>query len=150
MCPHLPLCGKRCGCDGRLIVVTELRHLLERSVLYHKLGAVCSSESGDSSVAIVTRWARPRHGQHICLQTAQTGSGAHPACCSTGISDLFWVSGYHYLVLVLRMCGAKPVLPLYAFTVFTGTALLCVFVCVCVCVCVFDNTKLFYCTPARF
>ena len=132
-CVHLLLCVKICvwtwGCavgrrsyDDRPIVVVELSCLLKRSVLYHKLGAVCSSESGDSSVDIVTRqWAgrygvRTRQGQEISVLfklpspalgptqlTIQRASASFPG---------WWVLSCHYLVLMLRMCGVKPLPPL--------------------------------------
>ena len=66
------------------------------------------------------------------LHNDQTDSGAHPASYKRGTESLSLgkssknvnLTIYLHLVPLLRMCGATPLLSLYAFVEWTGTTLL--------------------------
>jgi len=93
----------------------------------------------DSVVGEMTRLRAVRSGLWITLealdfsllQNVRTGSGTHLACCSgigvlsEGYScrDFNWITPLR-LALRLRMGGAVPLLPLYAFMPRTATTLL--------------------------
>ena len=70
------------------------------------------------------------------LQIIQTGSGAHLAFCSMGTGFLprgqsrrgGRLTTHIHLVPRLRMSGAVPLLPLYAFMAWTGKTLIYLFV----------------------
>jgi hypothetical protein len=65
------------------------------------------------------------------FQNIQTGSGAHPASCSMGTGFFpggeaavgVMLTSHLQLVPRLRMNGAIPLLPLYAFMAWTGEEL---------------------------
>jgi hypothetical protein len=63
-------------------------------------------------------------GEEICslFQIVNTDSGAHPDSYSVG-TGVFPGTAHLHLVPRLRMNGAIPLLPLYAFMAWTGTAL---------------------------
>jgi hypothetical protein len=73
----------------------------------------------------------PLEARDVChLQNVETGPGAHPAFHSVGTGAIFHqFSGQgvklitHHLALLLRMSGAIPFFPLYAFMPWTEETL---------------------------
>jgi len=68
------------------------------------------------------------------LQTVQSGSDVHPATyvfstlsCFRGVQRPDLLTTQLRPVLLLRMSGAVPLFPLYAFVAFTGIVLLLLF-----------------------
>jgi hypothetical protein len=93
--------------------------------------------SGDcSSFAVATRryGVRTLHGPEISMFSKLPKPAVGPTQPTIQWASAFfsgcWVLSSPYPVLILRACGAKPLLPVYTLTFCTGSALpFCQYIC---------------------
>jgi hypothetical protein len=74
------------------------------------------------AMAGMVRGSKAGRGKWVVLQNAQTGSGAHPASYLIRTGILPGHEVHFHRVPRLRMSGALPRLPLYAFMACAGAA----------------------------